>query len=142
MTGKDFYYEYKGLKYKSILELKLNNHLFQNKKSVKCFSEKTDTLGVYFVYCKLTDVLSIKDSLLKSICKNSECNYTINNKYSPKHLDYKYFTIEEGNNEIGFFHYAIINKKDNSFLLIVIGNNDLTQKTKSRINTMFGYLIL
>lgn len=142
ISDNNFYYEYKGFKYKSILELKLENNFNENYKGLKCFSNVTDTLKIYFFVSRITDALNIKDSLLKTICKNSECNFIVNDKYNPNFTDYKYFTIEGGYNNSSFFKYALIDSKINSFLLIVIGENDLDSETKSRIKTMFGYLIL
>lgn len=142
IANKDFYYEYKGFEYKSILELKLDNNINENYEGVKCFSNVTDTLMVYFFDSKITAALNIKDSLLKTICKNSECNFIVNYQYNQEYTDYKYFTIEEGYNDVGFFHYALIETNSTSFLLIVVGNINLDIKTKSRIKTMFGYLLL
>lgn len=142
IANKDFYYEYNGFEYKSILELKLDNNINENYEGVKCFSNVTDSLMVYFFDSRITVALNIKDSLLKTICKNSECNFIVNDKYNPEYTDYKYFTIEEGYNDVGFFHYALIETKSTSFLLIVVGNINLDIKTKSRIKTMFGYLLL
>ena len=140
--NEDFSYEYKGLRYKSIVELNSDIQFNKNNKGSKCMSNLTDTLKVYFIDSNLADLLIIKDSLLSTLCLDSEWNFSVNQKYTFKHKGYKYFTIEGGYSEIGFFKFALINRNGNSFLLIVIGTNHLSQITKSRIKRMFGYLIL
>jgi hypothetical protein len=139
---KDYYYEHKGFKYKSILELKLDDSFIKRYNEIKCFSNETDTLKIYFIDSKLTDILNIKDSLLKTLCINSICNFNVNSKFKLADKQYNYFGIEDGYNNFGYFQYAIIDGKGYSYLLIVIVNQNISEKTKSLIDEMFGYLIL